>query len=409
MLIIIKTAWRNLWRNKRRTLIMISAITVGLFGVVGFIGIMNAYKANMRDNAVNTLTGHAKITAVGYLDNPVPTLNFPLPEGAVQAIAGAPEVEGAAARVVGMVVASNSERSDQVTMVGVQPSREASVSILPGSMVDGRWFEESDTRKIIIGQALLKRFKTKLNRRIVLMAYNADGEVSSQVFRIVGVFKTPTKVFDKTHIYIPLKEAQQFFSIPGNVTELVIMGDSAERASELAAKVKASWKGDPNLTISDWQEMLPMLTELFKFWDAGMGIFYTIYFIAMAFGIANTFLMVVHERTREFGVMLALGVTRKMVMVMMVVESLLLALFAGAVGAGLGIGLNWYFGKFGLDLSFAAAGQEFFGASSVMYPYLTPTQVVISLAATIVTAIVVSIYPAWKAGRVQPVEAIRMQ
>ncbi len=409
MLIMIKTAWRNLWRNKRRTLIMISAITVGLFGVVGFIGLMNAYKENMRDNAVNTLTGHVKITALGYHDNPVPTLNFPLPPGAVQAINNAPEVVGAASRVVGMVMASNSERSDQVTLLGIEPGREAKVSILPKSIIEGRWLKGGDKRKIVVGKSLLERFKTKLGRRIVLMAYDAEGELSSQVFRIVGVFKTPTDAFDKTHIYVPLEQAQEFFVIPGRVTELVIMGESAERAQELVAEIKAHWKGDPNLEIKDWLEMLPMLAQLFKFWDAGLAIFYSIYFIAMAFGIANTFLMVVHERTREFGVMLALGVSRKMIMIMMIAESMLLAVFAGAVGAGLGIAMSFYFGKFGLDLSFAAAGQEYFGASSVMYPYLTAKDVAASLLATIVTAICVSIYPAWKAGRVQPVEAIRMQ
>lgn len=408
MLIVIKAAWRNLWRNKRRTLFLVSAITIGLLGVIFFQSFMNGYKASMRDNAVATLTGHAKITAPGYQDNPVPSINFPRDEDRLLSLRRNPVVRGAASRVVGMVMASNAERSDRVTLVGVEPSFEKDVSIIPEAIVEGRWLKKTDVRKLVVGGAFCRRFKTKLGRRVVLMAYDTVGEISSQSFRIVGVFKSPTDSFDRSTVYATLSETQKFFALQDRVTEVVLWGDSAENAEALTELAENLWKG-AGVQIKSWRELLPLMVQMFKLWDSVMGVFYLIYFIAMAFGIANTFLMVVHERTREFGVILALGVSRGMVMLMMIFESAFLAAFASLIGVGVGVASSAYFFKAGIDLSFAAEGMEFFGAASVIHPYLTPADVLKSFAATIFTAMIVSLYPAWKAGRVQPAEAIRME
>ena len=145
-MIMLKTAWRNLWRNKKRTFILVAAIAVGLSGILFFTGFMNGYLTQMQENAVSTLTGHVKVIRGEYRDDPVPSLNFPQDESFVRMIRANPIVVGAAFRAVGTVMASNAERSDRVSFVGVQPDREGNVSIVPASIISSRCSATSSAR-----------------------------------------------------------------------------------------------------------------------------------------------------------------------------------------------------------------------------------------------------------------------
>lgn len=406
MLMIVATAWRNLWRNVRRTVILLSGVSVGLFGVLFYIGFVNAYFEQMKENAVATLTGHVKVNAPGYQENPSPSKNIPADEDLLAELRKDPLIQGAASRVIGVAMAANPERTEQVTLVGVMADQEASISAVPGGVTQGRWLRDGEDRALVVGEAFLKRYKTKLDRRVVLMAYNSQGDIASEAFKIVGAFKTDTEMFDEQHVYTSLSEAQKFFALGDRVTEHTIVGVNINDAPVVREKVAA--KFDPKTyQVQAWTELVPLLTDMMELTKSTLWIFYGVFYLAMGFGIANTFLMVVHERTRELGVMLALGVSKGLIMGMMMIEAVLVAIAGAIVGGGISIAVVAYFAKVGLDFSFAAEGMEMWGGAGIMYPYLTADNLALVMSLTVAIAVVMSLYPAWLASRVHPVEAIR--
>lgn len=408
MALIARIAWRNLWRNRRRTLLMLGAIVVSLLGVLFFVSFYNGYLEQMKDNAVSTLTGHVKIRHARFADNPLPRWNVAFDEARLSAVRAAPGCAGASARVIGSAMAGTAERSETVTVIGALPKAEPSVSIVPGSVTRGRWLEDSDERAIVVGEAFLKRFDVRLGRRVVLMAYDTTGEIASQVFRIVGAYKTNTLAFDRSTLYIGLADAQALFATPGRVTEIVALARAADDAPALAAAVEPLAAGADE-TVRTWRDIDPILGAMIDFSYQSLALFNAIFYIAMAFGIANTFLMIVHERTRELGVMSALGVARRTIVGMLLTEAAWLAAAGGAIGVAAGGALTAWLGARGMDLSRWGEGMEMLGMSGVIRPFLRTGDVSSALVTTLVVSMLMSLYPAWKAGRVRPVIAIRME
>ncbi|MCZ7586319.1 MAG: FtsX-like permease family protein [Deltaproteobacteria bacterium] len=240
------------------------------------------------------------------------------------------------------------------------------------------------------------------------MAYDANGEVASQAFRILGTFRATVEAYEKATIYVALDDAQKFFATPGRVTEIVVAGTDLDAASRTAQATQAAL-GDEVTTGRAWDALEPLVAQMIDVSRSSMGIFYGVFYLAMAFGIANTFLMIVHERTRELGVLLALGVTRGRVMAMLLFEALFVSAIGSVIGGGVGVAINIYYGRVGMDLSFAGQGMEMLGLGSVIHTFITPEELAGAVATTFAISIVVALYPAWKAGRVSPVQAIRMQ
>lgn len=400
------TAWRNLWRNKRRTIILIAAITVGLFGVLANIAFINAWLADTVKTSVSTTVGHIQVQAQGYYDNPQVKKNLPENMDLFARLNAVPGAKGATMRMRGQVLLSNAEKAEMGQLIGVVPEREGAVSLVPGALVDGRWLEPGDRNKIVVGEEFLKRFKTKLNRRVIVRGNNAAGEVSDALFKIVGVFHTSMKQFDRSNAYVSLTDAQDFFATPGRVTEYVINGSAPLVALGLEPAV-IGLMPDATHVVTTWQDQLPLVVEMMKFTEGFLWYFLAFFYVAMAFGIANSLLMVVHERTKEIGMMLALGVPRRTILQTILIEALLLAVVGAVVGNAISYGAVVYFEHAGLDLTAWAEGMNEFNMSGVLYPYLKLKDIIAATLATAFTAVVMALYPAWKASRLRPVEALR--
>lgn len=407
MRILFKTAWRNLWRNKRRTLILIAAIMIGLWAVLFSMAFVNAWLADTVKNAVSTTVGHLQIQAPGYYENPQVKRNLSYDPELVAKLGRTPGSYGAAARIQGQVLLSNAEKAEMGLLVGIEPAREGSVSILPDSVTAGRWLEPGDQGKVVVGEAFLEKFKTKVGRRVIVRGNDANGEISDMLFRIVGAFRTPIKTFDERTAYVTLPDAQRFFALKGKVTEYIVSAQTPRHAPELKINVWALAPGD-QYKVTTWQEQLPLIVKMKKLTDSVMWFFYAFFYVAMAFGIANAMLMAVHERRREIGMMLALGVRRITILGVIITESILLAVTAAIVGNGLGWLMVYYFQVRGLDLSAWVEGMNLWGMSGIMYPYLTGKDIVTATMATAFTAVIMTLYPAWKASRLRPVQALRV-
>jgi len=405
------TAWRNLWRNKRRTLILILAITIGLWGVLISMAWVNAWLDDTVKNSTSTTVGHVQLQAPGYYDNPQVRLNLPDDEKLLKQLSSLPTTKGAGARVRGQVLLSNAEKAEMGELVGADPTREGDLSVIPGHIVEGRWLKPGETGKIVVGQEFLKKFKTKIGRRVIIRGNNALGEISDAAFRIVGAYRTNLMQFDRRTAYVTLADAQKFFAVEGRVTEYVLTASSPQFSEQLKNEVTAlalppASEGKP-IVVTTWLEQLPLVVKMMEMAGAFMWYFYAFFFVAMAFGIANSFLMVVHERRREIGMMLALGVRRRTVLGVLMIEAFLLAIVGSIVGNGIGVAVVAYLGKYGLDLSRWAEGMNQFGMSSVIYFFLRLEDVVTATLATAITCIAVTLYPAYKASRLRPVETLR--
>lgn len=400
------TAWRNLWRNKRRTLIILTAIIVGLLGVISYIGLVNAWWGQSVENAVAILTGHVQIQAPGYHENPQLKRNLvidPALRGKLMAIEN---VVGVVPRIKTPILVSNAEKSEMANVVATVADDEPQVSMIPRSVVEGRWLETGDQNRVVIGATMARRFKTKLGRRLIIRATDPHGEMVDAVFRVVGIYNTGLQAFDRSTVYIRLADAQRLFDMPDRATEWVI----ATRLPEHADLVKALAADyvDPNkAVVTTWKDLNPMIVQLIEMSASLMWVFNLFFYMAMAFGIANTMLMSVLERTREIGMMLALGVKRSLILAVIMVEALLLALFASAIGAGLGGAIIAHYDRVGIDLTRWIDAMEFLGMRGVMNPYIRTSDMIIAVAATLVVALLMAIYPAWKASRLNPTDALR--
>jgi ABC-type lipoprotein release transport system permease subunit len=400
------TAWRNLWRNKRRTSIIVAAIAIGIFGVQASMAFMNGWIAQSVENIVGTTLGYVQIQAQGYYENPSLKLSLPLDPGLKSKLLTVPFVSGACPRLNDQVLASNAERSEIAQASGTDPAAEPSVSLIPSSIIDGRWLRPDDGAAVVIGAEMAKRFKTRVGHRLVVRASRSDGELTETALRIVGIFRTGLKPLDRSMLYLPLPAMQRWLGLDGRVTEWIVNAVAPDRENEIKKAVQALRPGAGSV-VTTWQEQQPILVRMADLVYTFMFLFNGFFFVAMAFGVANTMLMSVMERTKEFGVMLALGVRRRTIVSVIVLEALWLALFASAVGNGVSALIVRHFDRRGLDLSRWVEGMNWLGLRGILHPYLRPADIATATAATVLMALLMALYPAWKAVRLAPVEALR--
>jgi len=444
------TAWRNLWRNKRRTIIITAAIVVGLLGIMIFMAYVNTWMQQTVENAAGIKIGHVQIQAPAYHDNPQLKYSIPHDPALRTKLLAAPKVKGAGARIKAQVFARNPRKAEVTTLYGTDPAHEADLSMTPASVLQewirlprqileevqaqnpdwdkrpamhqqalarklhpelaepSRWLREDDDKGIVIGSDMAKRFNAGVGSRITLRGSRPDGEVTGASFAVVGVFNTGLQEFDRTTVYVTLTAAQELFQMQGRVTEWVVNAEFPEDSWEVKAGVEPLATAD-EMVVTTWQEQEPLIVKMMAYTNKFMWIFYGFFYVAMAFGIANTMLMSVMERKREIGMMLALGVRRRTILGVILAEAAFLALFAGIIGAALSYAIIRYFEINGLDLTAYIEGMSYFDMRGVMYPFLTVRDFLSVLGVTVGVAMAMAFYPAYKASRLVPTVAIRNQ
>jgi ABC-type lipoprotein release transport system permease subunit len=403
---LLKLAWRNIWRNKRRTIILLCAMATGLIGIVFCEGFVLGWLDSMIEHATNKTSGQLTIFARGWFQNPGVEKNFALDPSIEAAASGDPRVKAWSPRVRVDGLLNTADRSGMIAILGVDPAREAGVSVVPSAIAEGRWLQSGDENAAVIGAATAKRYNLKLGRKVVLLSQAADGEVGTGAFTVVGLFRTENETFDRSFAYISLPAAQRLVNLPGRATEVSLRLHDLNAADEVAKTLRAAIQSEPCDVLS-WEEQQPLTVKMIGMADVQTGIIYVVFFLAMAFGIVNTLLMAVNERYREIGIMLAIGARRAEIVAMVVLESLFLAVIALLIGNAVGLGLVWHFGRAGLDLSAWSKAMEMYGGAGILYLRVGADAVGRVSLATFAIAIVFSLYPAVRASRFKPIEAIQ--
>jgi ABC-type lipoprotein release transport system permease subunit len=398
-------AWRNVWRNPRRTAVILIAVIIGVWSMIVLNALSRGFVENLVDNGISTLTGHIQILAPLYHQDPVvensilqPTpieriLETRLPPGSVWA----PRVNVGA-------IASNARHSAGVTLVGIVPDREARLSFIGRSVDQGKYLEPGDDEGILVGEALLKDFETRLGYKLVLMAQGTDGQIESRAFLIRGVYHAELEATEKQYVFVTMPAVQDMLKLGKAVSQFAILLPSSGMAEGMAADLRRELpKG---VEVWTWQQLLPMVRAYISLMDGFMYIWNVVVFVAMGFGLVNTVLMAVYERMREFGLLMALGMRPGRILKDVLIEGLCLLFIGAAAGNALGFVSVWFLGRTGIDLSALAAGSEYWGMSRVIYPVLAAKDVVVADLTVLALGLLVSLYPAWKASRFKPVEAL---
>jgi len=395
-------AWRNLWRNPRRTLITFVAISVGVWSMIVLAALMQAWGASAFDAAVRTLTGHGQIHATGYLDDPTVDHRFAPPTGALADRLNAADIRAWSARVRVPAIVQTARENAPVTLVGIDPAAERGLSFIPDSVNEGRYLASSDDAGLLLGRRLAQRLRTGLDKRVVVLSQAASGEIAERGFRVVGLFDAEQEETEKGFVFVLRSSAQAMLGIGTDVSEVAFVLDDVETLPSVLASLG---QAAPGLDVVSWSELEPFTQAILDISAGTIALWTVIMFILVAFGLVNTLLMAVLERTREFGLVQALGLRPRLLLLQVLLESAFLVGIGVVTGVVAGIATLLAFHG-GLDLSAVAEGGAALGIGRVLYPRIDVALTIYVAVFVWLMGIVTSLYPAWRAARDVPVATI---
>jgi ABC-type lipoprotein release transport system permease subunit len=400
--LLVRLAWRNVLRNRRRSAVILIAITVGLWSMLVFAGFTRGWSNDVSRNAVATLTGHAQVHAPEYLQDPSVDHVMPAPDEALRRPLEDPAVAAWASRVRVPAVAMSERETAGVTLVGIDPARERGLSFVADAVREGRQLAGPGDPGILIGRKLAERLGTGIGKRVVVMSQAADHSVVDRGFVIAGLYAAERSSTEMTFVFVGREAAQQMLGLGKSVSEVAVTLRDPTTLAAFVERLRAAARG---LDVQPWTTLEPMAQAMVALGQAWIWMFYVVMYIAMAFGLVNTLLMAVFERTREFGLLQALGMRPRLILRQVLAESAILlavGVLAGALFAEATLALL----HDGIDLSALAAGAEMWGMSKVIYPTLSVGDVVAATVFIVVLGALASLYPALRAARKVPVEAI---
>ncbi|NVL92685.1 MAG: ABC transporter permease, partial [Desulfobacterales bacterium] len=332
----LQLAWRNIWRNPRRTVVIMTAVIIGVWSMIFLGALMRGIADQMVRNGVATLIGHLQVHWKGYRDDPVIENSMADPEVVETALKRLiPPGSQWTSRVRVNAIASNARHSDGVTLVGIDPLREARVSFIGQAVTQGNYLRPDDKYGIVVGKALVDKFETKLGRKLVLMSQDTDREIASRAFRIVGIFRAELQATEKQFAFVTKPVAQHMLKLKNGISEVSIMLPDHREVSQVSADLRAALPST-GYEVQTWRELLPLITAYLEIYDTFVFLWYLVVFIAMGFGIVNTMLMAVFERIREFGLLKALGMKPWWIIKEVLTESFFLLLIGMGIGNILG-------------------------------------------------------------------------
>lgn len=396
---------RNLFRNPRRSLITLSGIGFGMAGILFLWSFWEGYYEQMIENATGYETGHLQVSRIGYQQEFTPDYVIPDPEPLLTQVRGLRGFVGAAPRVFTQALLGAGRKSTGGFLYGIDPVREPSVTSLNTGVRQGRFLTSSDRHAIVLGSRLADKLKAKVGDKVVVYAQASGGELGAGAYRVVGLMESGVFNLDASFAFIPLAAAQDLLRLDRGVSVIAVRLSDRWQVPKATAALRGSLP--PGLEVLPWQALLPIVTQTIDLANVMIWIILLVVFLIVAVGVMNTILMSTLERTREIGIIMAVGTKRGQVVSQIVSEAFVLGLSGIAAGALLGSTVTLYTGLRGIDLT-AYVGQitAIPGFTGIIRPVLLLETLGAAALWLLGISLVVSVYPAWRASRLDPVEAI---
>ncbi len=402
---IVNIAWRNVWRNKLRSFVVIAAIALGLWGGIFSYAFMQGMSDQQINSTIHTETGHIQVNQPKFLLNYDLQTNIKNSVNIEKTIRSFSGVKGVTSSIQLTAMASTAVTSFGIKINGIDPESFKTVNELNKYIIKGNFFDEKIPNSAIIGQQLAEKLHADLHSRIVITLQSYTGEITYFAFKVVGIYKLQNSEYNEQMVFVKKKDLQNAIGFPnGNASVINILLANNEITDSLERQIQAKF---PNLQVQTWLELSPMMQVMSGTLNQMSMIFVFIILLALAFGIINTMLMAVMDRTREIGMLLSIGMNQKKVFSMIVLETLFLSLSGSIVGLIISIITVYYFGIHGIDLSFISEGINAIGFSSHVYPVLDIGFYPKFAFMVIVIALISSLLPARRAIKLNPAEAVR--
>jgi ABC-type lipoprotein release transport system permease subunit len=416
-------AWRNIWRNKRRSLIVISSVVIGLIAIVLTSGLANGMLQQMLFNQINLDISHIQIHKKGFNDNKIVKDFIPDYQKVESVLKNNNEILSYSKRVLVPGILSSADNSSGVMIKGINPGEESKVSVIKNSIIEGKYIS-TNKHDIIIGKKLAEKLGVSLGDKVVAMTNTLNGNIGSDVFRIVGIFRTANSEYDKRAIYITTKSEDamlgldeqnwQNSSLPENFTEdknvperyyeFAVITKDFEKVDLIKKDLEAKLGGD--YEVLTYKDLLPMLIYQMEIFKKSMIIINLIIGLALIFGIINSMLMSVFERINEIGVLMAIGMNNSRLYMMIVSEAFILGILGTVAGLTGGLLLDLLLAHSGVNLGLFSAGLEAIGVGSIVYPAVLIGDIISSVLIMPFVAIIGALYPAYRAIKLEPIYAI---
>jgi len=398
-----KLAWRNLWRNYRRTVIMLLAIALGVWAMIFMTALLRGMVDDMVKQGIGALPGHVQIHALAYRDDPSVTHNMPSPDHNLLEVLNAAQVKAWSSRIKVPAMISSEYENRGVFLLGVDPEGEVALGFNPDDITEGRFLNGIDDRGIVVGRKLLQRLESRLGKRVVLMSQDPDNAIAEGGFRVVGIFKAELENREESFVYAGRAVIQAMLGIGTEVSEIAVLGQDYQTPEVLAADIRSAVSADHE--VLSWLELDPYLATMMRVMNGFVLVWMVVIFLSLSFGLVNTLMMAIFERVREIGLMRALGMRPSAIVYQVLVESVMLLILGLLVGNLMAIATIIPL-KDGIDISAVSQGMEMMGASSMLFPVLLWPDLLMANGVVIVLGIITSLLPAWRAARYRPVKAL---
>jgi len=402
---LLRMSWRNVWRNWRRTIIAVVAISLGLVLLLIFDGMMGGAEQAMYGNVVKLQGGNVQVHTPGYREkaNRMPLMPLVDSDAVVRAALAQPQVVGASRRINTGGMVSSHEGTFPVGIIGIEPEAEAPVGLLADNIAAGRYLTAQDGDELLIGQALADQLEVGMGDRVTLVGRATHEQMRRRTMTVVGIYDLGIPEVEKGLVYVSLAEAQSLFDLREQATEVDVALQSMGQEGPVVAALLAEL---PGYEVDPWYVTDPTTKQTMEMEKEIMSLFGLVILLIAGVGILNLLVMAVFERTREIGIMAAMGMKRWETLVLFLLEGTLIGLLGAVAGCVVGGLINLYFGQVGLPWS-AAEYSELTALLGDRIYFDVGIGLLLTRGLTVIfIAALAALYPAWQASRREPAEAL---
>lgn len=401
---ILKIAWRNVWRHPVRSLVIMSSVSIGIWAGLFLQSFYRGMGEQRVRSAIEKETSHLQIHHPEFKKDYQLRYNLPEAEKLIGRMQNNDRVKAITGRSVIQGMVSTASGSQGIMAMGIDPLEETVITKLNENVFQGTYFPANKKHPVLVSERLAQKLKLKTGGKLVFTFTDSAQNLTAGAFRVCGIFKTGNNPYDDLHVFIRKEDLNEIAHLGSATNEIALLLNSNDDTEVLGDSLK---RAEPQLLVETWRELAPEVDYVISSLDQMVYIFMSIIFLALAFGIINTMLMSVLERTRELGMLLALGMNRMKVFSMILTETIFLVLAGSPAGLLFSFATISYFQKTGISFRQFAETFQSFGYAETIYPRIEPKYYLIILIMVCITALLAAIIPARKALKLKPSESIR--